>query len=242
MTLYQLVRSKNYKNFMAKLYGIGAAVVIAGALFKILHWPGADIMLMVGMLTESVIFFASAFEPLHVEYNWALVYPELAVGHEDEIEPKSKKKDLPKGNITQQLDVMLEQAKVGPELIESLATGMRNLAENAKKISGTADATSATDTYVSSLVKAGESARNLTLQYDKTASALSSSYDAQAKSNEVIVESYKKMEQSVKAYADTLTSSLEQTIKYKEEVDKLTKNVAQISNIYGNMLAAMGGK
>ena len=242
MTLYQLVRSKNYKNFMAKLYGIGAAVVIAGALFKILHWPGADIMLMVGMLTESIIFFASAFEPLHVEYNWALVYPELAVGHEDEIEPKSKKKDLPKGNITQQLDVMLEQAKVGPELIESLATGMRNLAENAKKISGTADATSATDTYVSSLVKAGESARNLTLQYDKTASALSSSYDAQAKSNEVIVESYKKMEQSVKAYADTLTSSLEQTIKYKEEVDKLTKNVAQISNIYGNMLAAMGGK
>lgn len=242
MTLYQLVRSKNYKNFMAKLYGIGAAVVIAGALFKILHWPGADIMLMVGMLTESVIFFASAFEPLHVEYNWALVYPELAVGHEDEIEPKSKKKELPKGNITQQLDVMLEQAKVGPELIESLATGMRNLAENAKKISGTADATSATDTYVSSLVKAGESARNLTLQYDKTASALSNSYDAQAKSNEVIVESYKKMEQSVKAYADTLTSSLEQTIKYKEEVDKLTKNVAQISNIYGNMLAAMGGK
>ena len=242
MTLYQLVRSKNYKNFMAKLYGIGAAVVIAGALFKILHWPGADIMLMVGMLTESIIFFASAFEPLHVEYNWALVYPELAVGHEDEIEPKSKKKDLPKGNITQQLDVMLEQAKVGPELIESLATGMRNLAENAKKISGTADATSATDTYVSSLVKAGESARNLTLQYDKTASALSNSYDAQAKSNEVIVESYKKMEQSVKAYADTLTSSLEQTIKYKEEVDKLTKNVAQISNIYGNMLAAMGGK
>ena len=242
MTLYQLVRSKNYKNFMAKLYGIGAAVVIAGALFKILHWPGADIMLMVGMLTESIIFFASAFEPLHVEYNWALVYPELAVGHEDEIEPKSKKKDLPKGNITQQLDVMLEQAKVGPELIESLATGMRNLAENAKKISGTADATSATDTYVSSLVKAGESARNLTLQYDKTASALINSYDAQAKSNEVIVESYKKMEQSVKAYADTLTSSLEQTIKYKEEVDKLTKNVAQISNIYGNMLAAMGGK
>lgn len=242
MGLYQLVRSKNYKNFMAKLYGIGAAVVIAGALFKILHWPFADVMLMVGMLTESVIFFASAFEPLHVEYNWALVYPELAVGHEDEIAPKSKKKELPKGNITQQLDVMLEQAKVGPELIESLANGMRNLAENAKKISGTADATSATDTYVSSLVKAGESARNLTLQYDKTASALSSSFDAQAKSSEVIIESYKKMETSVKAYADTLNSSLEQTIKYKEEVDKLTKSVAQISNIYGNMLAAMGGK
>jgi gliding motility-associated protein GldL len=242
MGLYQLVRSKNYKNFMAKLYGLGAAIVILGALFKILHWPGADIMLMVGMSTEAIIFAFSAFEPLHVEYNWALVYPELAVGHEDEGAPKSKKKELPKGNITQQLDNMLEQAKVGPELIESLAAGMRNLAENAKKLTGTADATSATDNYVNSLIKAGESARNLTLQYDKTASAMSSSYDVQAQSSQVIIDSYKKMEQSVKAYADTLNSSLEQTIKYKEEVDKLTKNVAQISNIYGNMLAAMGGK
>ena len=242
MGIYQLVRSKNYKNFMAKLYGLGAAIVILGALFKILHWPGADIMLMVGMSTEAIIFAFSAFEPLHVEYNWALVYPELAVGHEDEGAPKSKKKELPKGNITQQLDNMLEQAKVGPELIESLAAGMRNLAENAKKLTGTADATSATDNYVNSLIKAGESARNLTLQYDKTASAMSSSYDVQAQSSQVIIDSYKKMEQSVKAYADTLNSSLEQTIKYKEEVDKLTKNVAQISNIYGNMLAAMGGK
>ena len=242
MGLYQLVRSENYKNFMAKLYGLGAAIVILGALFKILHWPGADIMLMVGMSTEAIIFAFSAFEPLHVEYNWALVYPELAVGHEDEGAPKSKKKELPKGNITQQLDNMLEQAKVGPELIESLAAGMRNLAENAKKLTGTADATSATDNYVNSLIKAGESARNLTLQYDKTASAMSSSYDVQAQSSQVIIDSYKKMEQSVKAYADTLNSSLEQTIKYKEEVDKLTKNVAQISNIYGNMLAAMGGK
>ena len=89
MGLYQLVRSKNYKNFMAKLYGIGAAVVILGALFKILHITGADLMLMLGMGTEAVIFTFSAFEPLHVEYNWALVYPELAVGQEDEISPKS---------------------------------------------------------------------------------------------------------------------------------------------------------
>ena len=65
----RLVRTNGYKNFMAKLYGWGAAVVILGALFKILHWPGANIMLMVGMFTETIIFFFSAFEPLHVEYN-----------------------------------------------------------------------------------------------------------------------------------------------------------------------------
>ena len=71
--LDNLVRSKGYKNFMAKLYGIGAAVVILGAMFKIMHWPGADLMIVVGMSTEAIIFLFSAIEPLHVEYDWSLV-------------------------------------------------------------------------------------------------------------------------------------------------------------------------
>ena len=90
----RLVRTNGYKNFMAKLYGWGAAVVICGALFKILHWPGANIMLMVGMFTETIIFFFSAFEPLHVEYNWALVYPELAIAEEPAEPTKREKKKL----------------------------------------------------------------------------------------------------------------------------------------------------
>ena len=73
-----LVRSNGYKNFMSKLYGWGAAVVIIGALFKINHWPGGTIMLIIGMGTETVIFFLSAFEPPHVEFDWTLVYPQLA--------------------------------------------------------------------------------------------------------------------------------------------------------------------
>ena len=93
MGLNEIVRSKGYKQFMAKLYGIGASLVILGALFKILHLQGAGIMLMIGMGTEAIIFFFSAFEPLHVEYNWALVYPELAMGDDahDVISDKKKK-------------------------------------------------------------------------------------------------------------------------------------------------------
>ena len=79
-----LVRSKGYKNFMSKLYGWGAAVVIIGALFKINHWPGGTIMLIIGMGTETVIFFLSAFEPPHVEFDWTLVYPQLAGMEEGE--------------------------------------------------------------------------------------------------------------------------------------------------------------
>jgi gliding motility-associated protein GldL len=290
MGLYKLVRSKSYKNFMAKLYGWGASLVILGALFKITHIKGANLMLMLGMITESLIFFFSAFEPLHVEYNWSLVYPELALGDDTQgVEiSKKDKKFVPSGTPTQQLDKMLQEAKIGPELIESLATGMRNLSENAMKLSGTADATVITDSYVSNLTKAAESVRNLSLQYDKTADSLSKDagisesylnnvqkasnavsqlaviyeettkslqsdtgsyneqlnklnqnltsintiYEMQAKNSQSILENFKQIESNVQ-------ESAENTLKYKEEVDKLTKNIAMLSNVYGNMVAAM---
>jgi len=78
MSLAELVQSSGWKNFISKLYGLGASVVIVGALFKIQHWPLAGTMLTIGLLTEAVIFFFSAFEPLHEEVDWSLVYPELA--------------------------------------------------------------------------------------------------------------------------------------------------------------------
>ncbi|HOF19725.1 MAG TPA: gliding motility protein GldL [Bacteroidales bacterium] len=84
MSLAEFVHSSGWKNFMAKLYGWGASLVIVGALFKIQHWQGAGIMLTVGLLTEAIIFFFSAFEPLREEIDWTLVYPELAgISEED---------------------------------------------------------------------------------------------------------------------------------------------------------------
>jgi gliding motility-associated protein GldL len=167
MGLYNLVRSKGYKQFMAKLYGWGASVVILGALFKINHYPGADYLLIVGLGTEACIFFFSAFEPLHVEYDWSLVYPELAGMEDLDHEKKGSKKSL-----TQELDKMLADAKIGPELIASLGDGMRHLGDNALKLSGVADAASATDGYVNNLNSAAGSVRNLSEAYNKTASAL----------------------------------------------------------------------
>lgn len=81
----EIVTSKTWKTFMKYLYGWGASVVILGALFKILHLKGAGTMLFVGMGTESIIFFFSAFEPIHEEVDWTLVYPELT-GMSDEEE------------------------------------------------------------------------------------------------------------------------------------------------------------
>ncbi|MCQ2283866.1 MAG: gliding motility protein GldL [Bacteroidales bacterium] len=233
--LDRLVRTNGYKNFMAKLYGWGAAVVIVGALFKILHWPGANIMLMVGMFTEAVIFFLSAFEPPHVEFNWALVYPELAIGQDEEtVEPtkRERKKAVQGASATQQLDKMLEDAKIGPELIESLATGMRNLSENANKLAGVSDAAVATDSYVGNLTKAAESVRNLSLKYDKVAASL----ETDANASTAYIDGLKKATNAI----NQMAAAYEQTTTYKAEMDKLTNNIAALSKVYGNMLAAMG--
>lgn len=242
----QLVRSKGYKNFMAKLYGWGAAVVILGALFKILHWPGANIMLMAGMFTESIIFFFSAFEPLHVEYNWALVYPELATGTDIELEENEKKSRRDKKQQvksdsltpTQALDKMLEEAKIGPELMESLASGMRNLSDNAHKLAGVSDAVVSTDNYTASLQKASESVRNLTLKYDKVAANLETDGGATAAYIESVKRATTAVSQLATAY-DQTAKSMAQTNSFKAEMDKLTQNISKLSNVYGNMLAAM---
>src|SRR5512136_2328919 len=145
MGLFQLVRTRQYRNFMAKLYGWGASVVIIGALFKINHYYGADIMLIMGLGTESIIFFFSAFEPPHVEPDWSLVYSQLAgMYHGKEIE----KAQLESGeDVIKQLDKMLEKAKIGPELIESLGQGLRNLNETTAQLSDVSNTSIANDQF-----------------------------------------------------------------------------------------------
>ena len=154
-----LVRSKAYKNFMAKLYGWGAAVVIIGALFKIMHWPGANIMLIAGMGTETIIFFLSAFEPPHKEWDWSLVYPELAgMSEESELEPELDEDGNPivpepvsKDPLSAKLDQMLKDANISPELMDRLGQGMQNLAESANSMNNMANVTAATDKFVNNM-------------------------------------------------------------------------------------------
>lgn len=171
MDFFAIFRTKKYRNFMAKLYGWGAAVVILGALFKINHYQGADIMLVVGLCTESLIFFCSAFEPPHVEPDWSLVYPQLAgMYHQGDFDSS---KALASGEtVTQELDKMLEKAKIGPELIQSLGDGLRDLNETTSKLSKVSDASLANDQYVNTLKSATDSANVLNDSYRKTAKTL----------------------------------------------------------------------
>lgn len=274
-----IVRSKAYKNFMAKLYGWGAAVVIVGALFKIMHWPGANIMLIAGMGTETVIFFLSAFEPPHKEWDWSLVYPELAGMIEEQPLPIEEnvnpEESLPvsKDPLTAKLDQMLEDANISPELIDRLGQGMQNLAESANSMNNMANVTAATDKFVTnmdgvagqagklleSMQGAPEAISTLSSIYRETAeslggevsyveemkkmsaslSSINAMYEMQINNASTQMSLNKEFEEKMNTMLANFTDSADGIMKYKEQVDALTRKVAELNNVYGNMLAAM---
>ncbi len=198
MGLNELFESRGWKLFMAKLYGIGASVVIVGALFKIMHWPFAGLMLIIGLGTEAVIFFFSAFEPLHEEDDWSLVFPQLAgLDPEDEfssttagsgvdtkaiaesneklvaaIENMSPKSP---GSTLAKFDKMIDDAKIGPELFQNLGNGLNHLSDSTNKLSDLTDATVATNEYVKSTKTASESLNTLSNTNSKVAEELQNS-------------------------------------------------------------------
>ena len=272
-----IVRSKAYKNFMSKLYGIGAAVVIIGALFKIMHWPGANLMLIVGMGTETVIFFLSAFEPPHKEWDWSLVYPELAGMIEESplIDENGKPIEAPvsKDPLSAKLDKMLEDANISPELIDRLGQGMQNLAESANSMNNMASVTAATDKFVNnldgvagqagklleSMQGAPEAISTLSSIYRETAeslggevsyveemkkmsaslSSINAMYEMQINNASTQMNLNKEFEEKMSTMLTNFTDSADGIMKYKEQVDALTRKVAELNNVYGNMLAAM---
>ena len=114
-----MAQSKGYKRFMAMAYGLGAAVVILGALFKLMHWPGAGPMLIIGLGAEAIIFALSAFEPLGEDLDWSLVYPELAGGQTMGGKKSQEVKGEAQGMLSQKLDDMLKDAKLDANLMSS---------------------------------------------------------------------------------------------------------------------------
>ena len=201
---------KKWKMFMAKLYGFGAAIVIIGAMFKIMHWPGAGPMLVIGLSTEAVIFFFSAFEPPHEEVDWSLVYPELAGMHGEEEDNLIEDK----GSLTEQLDTMLEDAKIGPELMASLGEGMRSLSDQAGKLNNITDASVATNDYVSSMKSASKNADSLSDAYTKAADSISDVSNKVAES------------------LNSLSVSGSESTSFGEQIVKVSKNLSALNASY----------
>ncbi len=256
-----------FRTIMPKVYGIGASIVIMGALFKIVHWPGANEMLMIGLITEAVIFFLSAFEPPHSEPDWSKVYPELAEDYEGAAAPQRIAK-AGGASPTQQLDKMMEKAKIGPELINSLGKGMKNMADSASKMSNLADAAIATNDYANNVKTASKSLSEMNKSYANTAqamtamadatkdskeyhaqvqnvtknlSALNAVYEMELKDADSHVKAMNKFYTNMAGALEGMTKAGEKTKKFTDELDKLTGNLTSLNTVYGNMLTAMRG-
>ena len=214
MGLADLTQSSGWKKFMAKLYGLGAAVVIVGALFKIQHWPGAGIMLTLGLLTEAIIFFFSAFEPLHEELDWTLVYPELAgMTDPDELEG-AKEASKSAGALERFDDLMGGLGGIDPALIKNLGTSFEKLNSTAVGISDVSQATAATSKYVSNINTAAESVGNLSASFQQTAIGLQQSASA------------------ISSSSAAMTNISDSSKGYAAQLEGMNKNLSALNAVY----------
>ncbi|MEJ6694732.1 MAG: gliding motility protein GldL [Chitinophagales bacterium] len=202
--------SKSGKTWLNYAYSIGAAIVIAGALFKLMHWPFASLMLIIGMTTEVIIFIISAFEPQfehHSDYEWERVYPELA-------DPEL---DASKGSVTESLDDMLANANIEQKMLARLGENLGKLSTNVESLSDMGDAMSATQDY-STNARAAASA--LGEVKDAYSAALSSA-------------------EGLSSTLDTLKTISDSAGAVNSQMTDLTDNLSSLNKVYGNMLSAM---
>jgi len=226
MSLAELVQSSGWKNFIAKLYGLGASVVIVGALFKIQHWPLAGTMLTVGLLTEAVIFFFSAFEPLHEEVDWTLVYPELAgIPEEGADELPTPGGRYYAGAVggggggagsaaLAKFDEMLEKAEITPELFQKLGVGMKKLGDSTANISVMGDISQASNQYMNTINHANDSLGKLADSYQTTTRIINETGS------------------NYKNIADSLSVIELGGKSYKDQLETLNKNLSALNAVY----------
>ena len=237
MNLAELVSSSGWKNFIAKLYGLGASVVIIGALFKIQHWQFATEMLTVGLCTEALIFFFSAFEPLHEEIDWTLVYPELAgIPQEGGELPAHGGKQHGGGGggfvggggggagsaALAKFDEMLEKAEITPDLFQKLGVGMKKLGDATEKMNAMGDISAASTKYMSTIKNADESLGKLADSYQTTAKVINETGS------------------NYKNIADSLSVIEVGGKSYQQQLESLNKNLSALNAAYELQIKGTG--
>ena len=206
--------SKKVMNFA---YGMGAAVVIIGALFKLMHWPGAGAMLIIGLGTEAFIFALSAFDAVDKDIDWSIVFPELAGGAVSTTK-KAMIAEEPKeaqGMLSQKLDNMLKEAKIDGALMSSLGNSIKNFESAAKGIAPTVDSIASTKKYSEELTVAAAQMESLNSLY-------------------------KIQLESASRNAQINQEVAENNLKLKDQMQSLTSNLSSLNQVYGGMLSAMG--
>ena len=208
-----MAQSKSTKKLFNMAYGIGAAIVILGALFKIQHISigpvTGGIMLTIGMAVEALVFAISAFEPIEDDLDWTKVYPELGDADGEGAGVN--------GMLSQKLDNLLQEAQVDTEL-------MTNLGNSIKSFHTAAEGLSVASESISSTVKYNEQVELAATQME----SLNGLYQVQ-------------MENSNKQ-AELNNSMIENSELLKEQMESLASNLSSLNGVYGGMLSAMSSK
>ena len=213
-----MAQSKSTKKLFNMAYGLGASVVIIGALVKILHLEfgplTGGLLLAVGLINEALIFAISAFEPVDDEYDWSLVYPELAGGASNGRNNEAAEAQEAEGLLSRKLDELLKEANIDAELMNSLGDSIRNFEGAAKGIAPTADAIQSTKKYSDELAQAATQMESLNSLYKVQLESAS----RQASINEEVVQN-----------AGAL----------KDQMQSLASNRPSLNGVLGGMLSAM---
>jgi gliding motility-associated protein GldL len=199
---------------MNMVYGLGAAIVIIGALFKIQHWPYGSLILTIGMIVEAIVFTISAFEKQGDDLDWSLVYPELAGGQSLGGKKKNEEPKDAEGLLSKKLDNLLKEAKIDGALMASLGDSIKNFEGAAKGISPTLDSMAAQKKYSEEMSLAAAQMESLNSLYKVQMEAA----NRQAVVNE---------------------ESVENATKLKEQMKSLASNLSSLNGVYGGMLSAM---
>ena len=204
------------RTVMGFAFGIGAAVVIIGALFKIMHWPFCNEMLIAGLGTEAVLFTLSSFQLTHAEPDWSIYYPYLVpvedratVAQENDgttrnllTNPVADKGGSGDG-ATEKIAELMEKAKIDKALLDRLGNAMRDLSHNAEQLKSVSSAASATDSYVSSLEEASKKMSSLSEAYQRASVSIA-----------------------------VLTSNTYAGESFCEQMQKVSKNLSALNNVY----------
>ncbi len=208
-----MAQSKSTKKLFNMAYGIGAAIVILGALFKIQHFSigpiSGGLMLTIGMAVEALVFEVSAFEPVEEDLDWTKVYPELGDADGEGIGVN--------GMLSQKLDNLLQEAQVDTEL-------MTNLGNSIKSFHTAAEGLSVASESISSTAKYNEQVELAASQME----SLNGLYQVQ-------------MENSNKQ-SELNNAMVENSERLKEQMESLASNLSSLNGVYGGMLSAMSSK
>lgn len=205
-----MAQSKTKKKMFNMAYGLGAAVVILGALFKIAHYPGGTEMLTIGMIVEAAVFALSAFEPVDDDLDWTNVYPELAGG--DAID-KAAAEDS-QGLLSQKLDEMLQDANLDTEMMERLSSSISSFAGAAEGLKPATDSIAASNRYAEQLSVASIELESLNSMY--------------------IIQ-----KENAERQAEINKETIENSERLKEQMESLATNLSSLNGVYGGMLSAM---